>query len=335
MMSNRALSEQTVGNILDKELFPDLYDSVWEDGKHYFSRVDSSGRVDIVIVFQGIEDFAQSSGSQIMLDFKVYKGQFFIVVWTLTDPQNPLGFPVGFNMEDSLEVEQLEKIFEQEQLWIHYLAIEEEELIHVFSEAYEVPHEEREDCLRRMNDLPTFQLQEDNHEDVLTKGADQLTDEMLLEDGIGYMIDFSSLIGKVGEKQSEERLMSTVLQALTLIKNHPNPAVRASSFLIWIREKRESTNQGQESRLITIFMGPALSHLLDLVNDQQMEENPLSSVLLAMPEFLGTVEANPLQEGAYPLIQFDKGKIVHLELDERVQEKLFKLHGGAEDNPYA
>ncbi|MEW9667460.1 hypothetical protein [Ammoniphilus sp. 3BR4] len=333
-MSNRALSEETVGNILEKDSFPDLYDCVWNEGKHYFSRSDSSGRVDIVIVFQDIEDFSQSSGSQVMLDFQVYKGQFFIVVWTLTDPQNPLGFPVGFKMNDQQEEEQLQQIFQQEQLWIHYLAMEEQLLIHIFSEAYQLPPDEREACLKRIKDLPAPQSREEGDEAIRTKEAHQLTDEQLLEDGIGYMIDYSSSVGKYGEEQAEERLMSSLLQALTLIKNHPNPAVRTSSFLIWIREKREHTHQGQEARLVTIFMSPPLNHLLDLVNDQQVEENPLSSVILSMPEFLMTVEANPLQEGAYPLIQVEEGAMIHLELDESLQEKLSKLYTGGEENPY-
>ncbi|RXT14956.1 hypothetical protein [Ammoniphilus sp. CFH 90114] len=329
------LSEKTIGNLLETDEFRDLYDTVWELGDRYFVRQDLSGRVDFVIVFQDIEDFSRSSSSQVMLDYKTYKDHFYIVIWTLTDPENPLGFPIGFNRNNPMEIEKLHDLLSQEQIWIHYLATEDEDLIHIYSEAYLFPSNERGAWLDKIKEPLSGEQLEDIDSSILTKGAYQLTEAQLLQDGIGYLLDYSSLVTKHTEAGAEERLMSSLLQALTLVKNHPNPAVRESSFLLWIREKREFTQKGSEARLVTVFMSPSLQELLDLVNDQQAEENPLSSVLLSMPEFLMTVEAQPIQEGAYPLVEYAGGDIIQLELNEQVQERLSELYVWGDDNPYA
>lgn len=331
------LSKQTVGSILDEHIFSDLYFLIREEGQHYFSREDSLGKIDVLIVFDNIDDFTESSGSNILLECKTYKDRMVFVVWTLTDPQNPLGFPIVFSMNDRVEREQFRRLVEQKQIWIHYLAVEEESLIHIFSEAYTLPQEEKKEWFEQVKNLMDpnqAEQSKDEREEPLVKSAMRVSEKLLLEDGIGYSLDFTSLVNKYGEQQAEERLLESLLHALTSIKNHPSRGVRESAFLLWVEEKREWAKDGTEARLLTVYMSPPLTELLAVVHDQQVEENPISTGLLSMPEFLVTIQGRPIEEGAYPILEYDQGDVIHLELDEEFQERLSKLHGPDEKNPY-
>ncbi|WP_134700220.1 hypothetical protein [Ammoniphilus sp. YIM 78166] len=332
------LSKQTVGCILDEPRFSDLYFLIREEGQLYFSREDSLGKMDIIIVFDNIDDFTESSGSNILLECKTYKDRMIFVVWTLTDPENPLGFPIAFSMTDRVEREQFRRLIEQEQVWIHYLAIEEESLIHIFSEAYTLPQQEKEEWFQQVKALMDHNSSEqskDDQEEPLIRSAMGVSEKLLLQEGIGYALDFTSLVNKYGVQQAEERLLESLLHALSSIKNHPSSGVRESTFLLWVEEKREWGKDGKEARLLTVYMSPPLTELLAVVHDQQMEENPISTALLSMPEFLVTVQGRPIEEGAFPIMEYNRGEVIHLELDEEFQERLSKLYDGpGEKNPY-
>ena len=331
------LSEQTVGSILDEHRFSDLYTLIRDEGQLYFSREDSPGKIDLIVVFDNIDDFSESSGANILLECKTYKERMILVVWTLTDPQNPLGFPIAFSMDEQGDRDRFYALIGQNQIWIHYLAMEEENLIHIFSEAYTLPQEERQEWFNEVKSFihPSAGEQEDDSEGPLSKSAMKVAEELLIQDGIGYSLDFTSLINKHGELQAQERLLESLLYALSAIKHHPSSRVRASTFLLWVEEKREWTKKGEEARLLTVYMSPPLTELLAVVHDHQVEENPISTALLSMPEFLVTVQARPIETGAYPIIEYNQGEIIHLELEEEFQQKLSRLYNLGGKNPYS
>lgn len=336
MQLTSPLTEQTVGQWLDRDLFIDLYQNVWDHGKSYFARMhEEDGQVDLTIVFQNIDDFGESSGSQILIDYKVHKDTFFLIVWTLTDPKNPLGFPVPFKISEQDDLAVLKRIFEQERLWIHYLAIENDHLIHVFSEAYEIPDAEKHKIL---NSIDGHQRLEDRaereEEEVLVKDADKLLDDQLLSEGIGYSLDFSSMIKKGDEESAKEKLMSALLQAMMMVKRHPRSAVRESSFLLWVEEKRESTSRGEDARLMTIYITPLLNELFKVISDDHQGENPFTTVLLGLPEFLTTVQRKPIDHGALPILEYKGGLMMHLGLEEDFIHRLRSLYQGEGNNPY-
>lgn len=335
-MENTAqLTEQTVGQWLDPDLFDDLYQKVWDQGKSYFARMLEDGRVDLTIVFQNIDDFGESSGSQLLIDYKIHKDTLFLIVWTLTDPKNPLGFPIPFKLTEPDDLLLLKRIFEQKQIWIHYLAIENEHLIHVFSEAYEIPDSEKHKISNLFNEQQRADDQvESNEEDILVKDADKLLDNQLLAEGIGYSLDYTAMIKKGNEESAKEKLMSALLQGLMMIKRHPRSDVRESSFLLWVEEKRESTRQGDDARLITIYMTPMLNELFEVVSNHHQDENPFTSVLFGFPEFLITVQRKPLDHGAFPILEYKGGMLMHLELDDAFLHRLSGLYSGDGENPY-
>lgn len=329
------LTEQTVGQWLDPTMFGDLYQKVWEAGKSYFARTLEDGQVDLTIVFQNIDDFGESSGSEIMIDYQIHKDSFFLTVWTLTDPKNPLGFPISFKLSEPDDFLVLKRTFEQEQVWIHYLAIEEEQLIHVFSEAYEIPDTEKQKILHLIDEQQYLEVQTDSEEEEFSvKDADKLLDEQLLSEGIGYLLDFSSMIKKGNEESAKEKLMSALLQAIMMVKRHRRSDVRESSFLLWVEEKRESTSHGEDARLITIYISPMLDQLFDVVSDDHQGENPFTTVLLGFPEFLLTVQRKPIDHGALPILEYKEGSLMHLELDEAFLDRLSFLYGREGENPY-
>ncbi len=329
------LTEQTVGQWLDPVLFNELYQKVWEYGEQYFARMHENGQVDLTIVFQNVDDFGESSGSQILIDYKFYKDSFFLIVWTLTDPKNPLGFPIPFKLTEPHDLLVIKRIFEQVQLWIHYLAIEDGHLIHVFSEAYEIPDTEKHKILDLFDEQQGIEIREESEkEEFFVKDTDELLDEQLLSEGIGYSLDFTSMIKKGNEELAKEKLMSALLQAMMMIKRHPRSDVRESSFLLWVEEKRETTSRGEDATLLTIYMTPILDELFEVISNDHQEENPFSSVLLGFPEFLTTVQRKPVDYGALPILEYREGAMMHIELEAQFIRRLRSLYSGEGENPY-
>jgi len=332
-----ALSGATVGNILERNLHADLYKEVSEENNRYFSRRGPSGDIELIIAFDDIDDFSNSTHSNVMIDFQSYKDRFFLTVWTETDPEKPLGFPIKFQLSEEADVEKLKLIFNQEKIWIHYLATENEELIHVFSEAYALPREAWEQSRElfkqalAQKDQPYIESETNPFQ---IKEADQLSDFDLTQEGTGYLLDFSSLIQKWGEEKAKEKLMESLLQAMQMIQRHPREEVRQSRLLVWVAERAETNHEGKESRLISLFVTPNLQQWFDVVNEMQEYENPLSTVFLAFPEFLMTLEDKPLKHGAFPLTLYEQGNFYYLELDEEVQGRLARLYTDGGRNPY-
>ncbi|WP_230077238.1 hypothetical protein [Brevibacillus sedimenti] len=163
---------------------------------------------------------------------------------------------------------------------------------------------------------------------VQTISALELPDQVLEETGVAYLIDYARLRQKHGDEGAQHLLMSAVQQAVWVMRRHARSEVRETAFTVWAAE------QGEMLRLIVT---PSLSHVFEVVHMSADEANPFARFLLALPEFVRTEEAVPLEWGAYPLIRMENGRLFHLELDEAVQEKLQHLFASrwpAASNPY-
>jgi len=328
----KPITSATIGEWLQKGEYMDLYEEIWEQGNRYFSRQGGNGDVDLVIVFQDIEDFSESTTSQTTIDFQRHKDRLFLVVWTLNDLSNPLGFPIPFSISEPDELHKLEKIKEQSKVWIHYLALEDEQLIHIYSESTPLPEIELNKELK-LQEAPSVSQGENEEEQIYEKEADKLSDEQLLQTGFGYAIDFSSMINKLGEEASEEKLMTAVHEAVLRMRTHPFPKIRDSNFLIWVAEKRNRIKPDMDSRLLTIFISSDQEEIIDFDGATE-EENPFTTILLTLPEFLATLQASPIEHGGYPIMEYDAGKLMHIQLDKEFRQRLSKFWSGEGVNPY-
>lgn len=331
MQEIKPLTGNSLGQWLSRDEYPDLYEEVWEQGNRYFYRQGENGNIDLVLVFQDIEDFSESTESQTTIEIQRHKDRIFLVVWTLHDLTNPLGFPIPFSISNGDELEELKIMMAQSKVWIHYLAMEEDQPIHVYSESVQLPKFELKEL--ELHVEPTVQNEDIEEEQIYEKEADKLSEEQLLQWGIGYAIDFSSMIHKHGEEASEERLMTAVHEAVWRMRTHPFPKVRDSNFLIWVAEKRNKTKPDGDSRLLTVFISSNHDEMVDFDGSTE-EENPFTTVLLTLPEFLATLQAQPIEHGAYPIMEYDSGKLMHIQLDGEFRQKLAELWDGQGVNPY-
>ncbi|RKD24052.1 hypothetical protein BEP19_06490 [Ammoniphilus oxalaticus] len=333
MQQEKPLTAETVGHFLDEDTFPDLYEQVWNQGNRYFARPGENDHTDLIIVFQDIEDFSASTESKIVIDFKRHKDKLFLIVWTLTDPENPLGFPIPFEISDPVEMQRLESILSQEKVWIHSLAVEkDDQFIHIFSEAYELPEAERNIEKLQENLSSTEEEQEEAAPEEVD--ANQLTDQQLTQMGFGYALDFSSMIAKQGEQEAQEHVMSAVLQAITMIKYHPQANIRTSQLLVWVSQQNERTAEGELAQLLTVYISSEHEELFQLWTSARQEADPFGAVFLSLPQFLTTLREKPLEKGSYPIMEFKAGELRHLQLSDQFRLRLASLWNGQGANPY-
>jgi hypothetical protein len=328
------ITKQTMSELLDQDLYVDLYDDVLNEDKRYYVRPDTNNRLDIVISFHTIDEFSRDFRETCQLDFQSYRDRFLLIAWTSSDPKNPLGFPIQFDMTSQEDYEIIDAFLDQEDVFVHYLSTDEDLLIHVYSEVISLSGADKKlarSVIAAMNRSIPPDLLED--ESYLPKNANLLTDEQLQQGALGFCLDYSSLVRKYGEAAAEEKTLSALMQALAATKRHPRAKAREASFLIWVNENTGRTIKGEEAVLLTVYISPPMKDVFELVHDRDQEENPFTKAFLSFPEYLAVVEAKPVHRGAFPLIEYDKGQIFSLEIDEFFQSRLRALCP-LEDNPY-
>jgi len=114
--------ESTQGEVLDKEKYHDLYKLVEEDGLPYFTRLNGHGEVELYLIFETVDAFSEQTRDAVSIEFKTYQNKLLAVIWTLTDPLQPLGFPLSFDIRSAEERSMALTILQQPFTFLHYLA---------------------------------------------------------------------------------------------------------------------------------------------------------------------------------------------------------------------
>jgi hypothetical protein len=328
-------SAQTQGNVLEPDVFADLYRLAGEEGLPYFARLNAAGQVELFLVFESVDAFSESTLDAVSVEFKAYQNKLLAVIWTLSDPQNPLGFPLSFDIKQPTERYMALRMLEQPKTLIHYLSYEGGQLTHIYSEAIAFSAEEiarAEETIRslyedRREALP--RETEVREEPIDSIPAVTLPENVLAEEGVAYLIRFDRMRERHGGEGAEHLLMSTVQQAVWVMRRHARSEVRSSAFTVWVAE---------HGQLLYLVVTPGLFHLFEIVHTSEDQSNPFHRFLLALPDFVETRELSPLQAGAYPILRYDSGRLYHLELDEGTQTHLAALHARlypGRHNPYS
>jgi hypothetical protein len=327
-------SPATMGEVLDPVRFADLYRLAGEEGLPYFARVNASGDVELFLIFESVDSFSESTRDAVSVEFKTYRNKLLAVIWTLTDPLDPLGFPLAFDIRQAEERYMALRMVEQAETPLHYFAYEEGRLTHIFTEAITFSDEEAarvEEYIRllyegRQESLPVDA--EVREEVMATIPATSLSEDVLSTEGVAYVLRYDRMRKKYGEEQAQHLLMSTLQQAVWVMRRHSRSEVRSSAFTVWAAEQGE---------ILHLFVTPILSGLFPVVHSSEDESNPFTRFLLALPEFVETWEGSPLSVGAYPILRYAAGKLYHLELNEETQQQLaalFARNNPAQANPY-
>ncbi|MGE5704897.1 MAG: hypothetical protein ACM32O_20405 [Clostridia bacterium] len=324
-------SHRTLGEALPEADYPDLYRNVRDEGLPYFARVNGNGDVELFLVFESIDAFSDATRDAISVEFKTYKRTLLAVIWTLHDPLEPLGFPLSFDILQEEQRFMALRMVEQSELLIHYLAYSDAAIIHIYSEACTFSESEQAHVQSIIRYLYEAKEEEERGEHVtetevkeeglLSVPARTLSDEVLLENGTAYLLDYARLVSGRGDAEAQDLLMNTVQQAILVMRRHSRSEVRESTFTIWVGE-REGT--------LWLFVTPMLYHLFEVVHTSEEEANPFARFLYTLPEYIETVDASPLDCGAFPILRYESGKLYHLELDESDVSRLAKLaeHAG-------
>ncbi|MGD8189802.1 hypothetical protein ACQCN2_07450 [Brevibacillus ginsengisoli] len=334
-------SHETISQALPTEEFADLYTNIRDEGLTHFPRIDSRGNVELYLVFESIDDFSSATHGEVYLEFKSYQDKLLAIIWTLDDPLNPLGFPMSFNIQEKQDRYMALRLLDQPQTWVHYVAFVDQEILHIYSEAISFPTEEKSRVESLVHDLYEEKADTDEeasrkrHEEMEIKElptetitAHTLPEESLLESGTAYVFDYQRLIAAHGPQEAQVVLMQAVHQALLIMRRHYRSEVRETTFTVWAAER---------GPLLYLFVTPSLEHLFEVVHYSEEEANPFSKTLLAIPQFVETMEGAPLALGAYPIMRYVQGKWMHVELDEAFQttlHELFAQHYSGEDNPF-
>jgi hypothetical protein len=328
-------SEETQGGVLAPDVFADLYRLAGEEGLPYFARLNAAGQVELFLVFESVDAFSESTRDAVSVEFKAYQNKLLAVIWTLSDPQNPLGFPLSFDIKQPVERFMALRMLEQPKTLIHYLSYEGGQLTHIFSEAITFSAEEAarvQETIRSLYEDRRDALPEETEvreEPIATIPAVTLPDNVLTEEGVAYLLRFDRMREKHGGEGAEHLLMSAVQQAVWVMRRHARSEVRSAAFTVWVAE---------HGPLFYLVVTPGLFHLFEVVHTSEDESNPFHRFLLALPEFVETKELAPLQAGAYPILRYDSGKVYHLDLDEGTQKHLAALHARLHPgrrNPYS
>ncbi|USG67307.1 hypothetical protein NDK47_08550 [Brevibacillus ruminantium] len=329
-------SQETQGEILDPKRYADLYQLAEQEGLPYFARLGASGDVELFLVFESIDAFSEATWDAVSVECKTYQSKFLAVIWTLSDPLHPLGFPLSFDIKRAEERFMALRMLEQEEVPLHYLSFEEGRLTHIYTEAISFSDGEKRQAEQMIEALFYDQAEALPKEAEVQEAAEAqsvplsfLSDSVLQEKGTAYLVDFARLQQKHGEEEAQHLLMSTIHQAIWVMRRHARSEVRETSFTIWAAEKEG---------LLRMIVTPEMSELFEVVHMTEEEANPFSRFLFTLPEFLSTEETVPLGCGAYPLIRVEAGRLYHIELDEADNARLGKLYVQIfplAKNPYA
>lgn len=325
---------QTQGEVLERERFSHLYELSEAQGLPYFARLDADGNVELFLVFESVEAFSEQTRDAVSLEFKTYRGKLLAVIWTLSDPMQPLGFPLSFDIQKAEDRYMALKMLEQPSTRLHYLAYEEGSLTHIYTEEIDLSAAEGtrvQQMIRSLYEGKHDALPEDaevSEEEAKTIPAICLPDAVLAETGIAYVFAHDQMVKARGEEAAHHLLMSTVQQAVWVMRRHSRSEVRECSFTIWAAERVD---------LLYLVVTPSLAQLFEVVHYSDEELNPFARFLLTLPEFLHSEEAAPLALGAFPILRYEGGRLYHLEIDGRTQEhlaRLFTQTGSEARNPY-
>ncbi|MGG1659396.1 hypothetical protein [Brevibacillus sp. NRS-1366] len=319
---------------MDRVRYHDLYQLVEAEGLPYFARLNGRAEVELYLVFETVDAFSEQTRDAVSIEFKTYQNKLLAVIWTLSDPLQPLGFPLSFDIRSAEERYVALTILQQPFTVLHYLAFEEGQLTHIYSEAIHFSAEEvsrAKDMVRSLydgNPASMPKAAEVREEETQTIPAMSLPDSVLQEMGMAFILQYKRMLATHGEEEAQHLLMSTVKQAVWVMRRHTRSEVRDSSFTVWAAE------QGEQLYLVVT---PSLSHLFEVVHMSEDEANPFSRFLMTLPDYVQTEDAAPLRLGAFPLLRYESGQLYHLELDEELQEHLAHLSRQAfpgASNPY-
>lgn len=318
-------TSQTQGEVLDPDRYRDLYQLAETEGLPYFARLGAAGDVELFLVFESIDAFTDATRDAVSVECKTYRSKFLAVIWTLSDPLHPLGFPLSFDIKRAEERYMALRMLEQEEVLLHYLAYEEGQLTHIYTEGISFSAEEKRQghgmiealYYDRADALPE-EAEVQEVAEAQSVPLSFLSDRTLGEAGTAYLVDFDRLKEKHGEEEAQHLLMSTIHQAVWVMRRHARSEVRETSFTIWAAEK---------DGLLRLIVTPAMFDLFEVVHMAEEEANPFSRFLFTLPEFLSTEEAEPLLHGAYPLTRLEGGTLYHIELDEESGQRLAGLYG--------
>ncbi|WP_047151932.1 hypothetical protein [Aneurinibacillus tyrosinisolvens] len=331
---------ETMGEPLNRLSFHDIYHAVEEEGIRYFPRLNGAGDVEIYIIYDDIESFGEQAEAQVYLDFSRHASRWIAVLWAVTDPDNPLGYPLQFDTKDETMRYLAVRFLEQESIWIHHLALDNSGLIHVYSEAISFPDDEKEEAKSLL--LAAYEHRVDELEEeeiperVLSGSAIHM--ERLAEEGISFYFDYDAMKNRLGEGGARESVMSSVYRAIWMMRRHPNPEARQAQMLIWVGEKNGKNRGGEDTNLLVVTMSPPLLDVYKIINLSEIEENPLATLFMSITEYQWLEEEHPILSGYFPIIGYEKGELLHIEWDEDSAQKLaavFKANRPDEgNNPY-
>ncbi|MET3288008.1 UNVERIFIED_CONTAM: hypothetical protein ABID98_000578 [Brevibacillus sp. OAP136] len=330
-------SSLTMGEVLEPSAFSDLYHHVRDEGLPYFARVNSEGDVELFLVFESIDAFSDATRDAVSVEFKAYKGALLAVIWTLADPQEPLGFPLKLDIKKDDERYMALRMIEQPELAIHYLSFADGEITHIFSETCNFSGAEQAHVLElirylyddepKEHEMQPTSVDEVKEEGLISIAAGDLAEDVFEQAGTAYLFDYAKWVREEGEEDAQARLMHTVQQAVLVMRRHSRSEVRESAFTIWA---------GEQQGVLWLFVTPMLYPLFEVVHTKDDETNPFARFLYALPTYVETVDASPLACGAYPILRYERGKLYHLELDDSFTDRLSAIakRHGIEGEPY-
>jgi len=310
----------TQGEVLDRKRFADLYERAESQGLPYFSRLNGMGEVELFLVFESVDAFLEQTGEAVSLEFKTYRQKLLAIIWTLSDPQQPLGFPLAFTITEEQDRAMALQMLEQQQIMLHYLEYEQGKLTHIYTEPIYLSAGEAERAREMIRSLhegthsPLIAEAEVQEADAQTLPAICLPAQVLQEKGNAFVFAYDRILAEYGEEKGHYLLMSMLQQAVLVMRRHARSEFRESSFTVWVAE--------QASRL-SLIVTPALDNLF--ADSVERQDDPFFRVFAASPAFVQREEADPLARGAYPILRYERGQLYHLEIDAHTRDMLSRL----------
>jgi hypothetical protein len=310
--------ERTMGEVIERPVFQDIYRTVEEEGARYFPRLNAAGDVELYIVYEDIDRFSEQAEASVYLDFSGYKQKWIAVLWIVTDPENPLGYPFSFDTANDEMRYSAVRFLEQEHIWVHYMAQIEPGIIHLYSEAISFSEAEKETAAELL--VAAYHNQEEGEEESvlperIVRGED-IALSRLKEKGFSFYLDYSLLENRFGEAEAKEQVMGAIYRALWMMRRHPNAQAREAEVLLWVGEKVGRNRAGEETRLLAITMTPPLLDVFQIVHLSELEANPLATMLMSLTEYQFLEEEYPLAYGYIPIVGYDAGVLSHIEWEE-------------------
>lgn len=335
----RSPGPETMGQFLSREVFADLYRLAAEEGLPCFPRIDAAGHVEICLVFESVEAFCAEAQDALSIDWKTHEDKLLAIVWTRTDPRHPLGFPLTFRIGEERQRYMAMQMVLQPLVPVHHLALLNGQLLHIYSESLSFSTADRQQVLGMVEQLEKdacgleqpFATPDAGHigeAALMSMAGEQLDDLLLLQSGLAYLFDYTTMERQHGAEAAQEQLMIALHKALLVMRRHPRSEVRGQSFTVWVAKLPPQ---------LALVITPSLSDLFAAADSSCAAEDPFSHIFATLPHFAGTHEIQPLAVGSYPLIRAEQGRLLHLELTEALQrrlERLFAANWPGEANPY-